>query len=162
MKLIFPLFSTFLLLFITACSLVELDEPLDEDPMDGIDIPTTRPTTIEAFNMAFHGGSERSWTAISFQLAGFDGFQGCRLDDTMMINADGTYEYDGGENLCGAEDDTRMKTGTWEVINGGRNVLFDQGTSNEYMAEVNGFENGVIALSGQYVGLEIMGVYRIK
>ncbi len=150
------------ILSISSCELAELNEPPADSDMQDNNLPTTIPATIEEFEQAFHEGSEKKWETISFQLAGFDGLQACRLDDTMMIKSDGTYEYDGGDLLCMAEDDTRIKTGTWEVINGGRGLLFDAGTVNEYEADVNGFEDGVISLAGQYVGLTITGVYSIQ
>ncbi len=146
----------------SSCELAELNEPPSDDAdMDMVNLPTTIPASIEEFEQAFHGGSERMWETASFQLAGFDGLQSCRLDDTMIINSNGMYQYDGGDILCMAEDDTRLKSGTWEVVNGGRGLLFDRDTENEYVADVNGFEDGVIALEGQYLGLSITGVYRI-
>ena len=57
------------------------------------------------------------------------------------LRSDGTYTYDGGANLCGAEDNVRMRTGTWRLINNGNNILFDEGLSNEYTANVEGLED---------------------
>lgn len=149
-------------LIYSGCNLVDLDEAAESGEMDLFDIPTDLPESEMVLNEAFHGGSERTWGALLFQLAGFDGMQDCRLDDTMNIMADGTYQYDGGAVLCGAEDDQRIKTGTWRAVNQGKSIVFDEGTSNEYTAEVTGLENDLIALSGQYLGLTITGVYQIK
>ena len=122
--------------------------------------PATLPATVDEFESEFHGGSQKAWRALSFTLAGLEGLQDCRLDDVMLIDAAGTYQYDGGENLCGAEDTEQTRTGTWEITGDGRSITFDSGTVREYTVEVNGFEGDVISLSGQYIGLAIKGIYR--
>lgn len=141
---------------LSSCELVNLEQ-LEENP--DIFEPTTIPESVDAFNVAFHGGSSKSWSSASFTLAGLDGFQDCRLDDTIEIKADGTYSYDGGSILCGAEDNQQVKTGTWKVINDGNNILFDEGTEREYTAIVNGFDQNTLSISGQYIGLNIKGIY---
>ena len=154
-----------LLLFVfwaTSCEITQLNQPDDEEEIDVVEGPTVAPTSTAEFENLFHGGGQRSWKTISFTFMGVGGIQDCRLDDSMTINADGTYEYDGGANLCGAEDSERVRTGTWEVTNDGRNIVFDSGTVNEYTADVTGAEDDQIALSGQYIGLNVSGVYQIN
>ena len=156
----FMLFNLLVFSF-TSCELTMLDEPsngIDEEPI-GVVGPETIPSSITEFETLFHGDTQITWSAISFTLAGFNGLQNCRLDDLIIVNADGTYEYDGGDVLCGAEDSQRNRTGTWEIIDNGNNILFDEGTNREYTAKVNGLEEGTISLSGEYLGLEIKGVY---
>ncbi len=156
------LILSFVLVGTWACENTQLDQPTEGEEQMVIIEPTTLPASAAEFEQAFHGGSEREWRAMSFTLAGFSGFQDCRLDDMMIINNDGTYRYDGGSTLCGAEDDQRIKTGTWEVINDGRNIVFDAGTVNEYTADVTGIENDMLAVSGQYIGLAIRGIYQVN
>ncbi|MEM9298700.1 MAG: hypothetical protein AAGA64_09945 [Bacteroidota bacterium] len=152
----------FFVFWATSCEITQLNQPDDEEEIDVVEGPTVAPTSTAEFENLFHGGSQRSWKTISFTFMGVGGIQDCRLDDSMTINADGTYEYDGGANLCGAEDSERVRTGTWEVTNDGRNIVFDSGTVNEYTADVTGAEDDQIALSGQYIGLNVSGVYQIN
>jgi hypothetical protein len=144
-------------MMLSSCNLVSLDEVVDKPEVYD---PTTIPGSIEEFNAAFHGGSSKSWATVSFTLAGLSGIQACRLDDTIEINADGTYRYNGGVVLCGAEDNQKVKTGTWEVINDGNNILFDEGTEREYTAIVNGFDQNTLSISGLYLGINIKGIYK--
>ncbi|MCG8318791.1 MAG: hypothetical protein MI921_04770 [Cytophagales bacterium] len=154
------LFSVPVLSFI-ACELTTLEESGTEDDDMIIQVfePETIPSSITEFETMFHGDTQITWSAISFTLAGFEGLQNCRLDDTIIVMADGTYQYDGGEVLCGAEDSQRFRSGTWQIINNGNNILFDEGTSRQYTARVNGLEDRTISLSGEYLGLEIRGIY---
>lgn len=147
---------------IMACEVTQLDQPSDEEEVEMIQEPTKLPSSAEELESAFHGGDQRTWQTVSFTFMGVGGIQDCRLDDQMTINVNGTYEYDGGAVLCGAEDDERIRTGTWSVTNNGRNIVFDAGTVNEYTADVTGLENDMIAISGQYIGLNISGIYQVR
>lgn len=146
------------LLSFTSCELTTLDGTGGIGRLDIFE-PRTIPSSIAEFETMFHGNDQLTWAAVSFTLAGLEGLQDCRLDDTFILNANGTYQYDGGGVLCGAEDTQRTRTGTWQIIDNGNNIIFDRGTGNEYTARVNGLENGTISLSGQYLGLEIKGIY---
>jgi len=143
-------------LIFNSCQLITLEQPESEPE---IFEPTTIPGSISIFNDAFHGGNTKNWSAVSFTLAGLGGLQDCRLDDTIEINVDGTYSYDGGDTLCGSEDTQQVRTGTWKVINEGANILFDEDTQREYTATVNGFDQNTLSISGQYIGLSIKGIY---
>mgnify|MGYP001800914520 CR=1 FL=1 len=147
---------------ISSCEVIKLNQQDDEDTMDQVVIPSTPPESSEQLEILLHGGDERAWATISFTFLGVGGIQDCRLDDSMMVNNDGTYEYNGGENLCGAEDSERIRTGTWEVINDGNNIVFDRGTVNEYMADITGISDDMIAISGEYLGLDLTGIYQIN
>ncbi|MEM7109529.1 MAG: hypothetical protein AAF519_14985 [Bacteroidota bacterium] len=151
-----------LLFLFTSCEITQLNQPEDDNSAEVIQAPTELPSSSIVLENEFHGGGERVWETISFTFMGVGGIQDCRLDDQMTINVDGTYTYDGGSTLCGAEDSERMRTGTWEVTNDGRNIIFDAGTVDEYTADVTGLDNDMIAISGQYIGLDVSGVYRIK
>jgi len=83
----------------------------------------------------------------------------CRLDDQMEIKADGTYTYMGGEKLCGNEDNQSIKSGTWDLDENLKFVLFDKGEDNEFEATIDFFEEGRILLSGSYFGIPVSGEY---
>lgn len=150
--------SIIALLLISGCSVVELDEPTQLPIINGL------PSTTDAFVNAIAGESGRNWSTIAFQLEGMRGFQGCRLDDTFMFLTDGTYRYDGGENLCGGEDSLRIKTGTWEFNSNSNQIIFDITTNKEYSAQIIAIEDGKMQLTGQVdifgVILDIQGFYQ--
>lgn len=83
----------------------------------------------------------------------------CRLDDEMRISGTGSYTYDGGAELCGNEDNQQLKTGTWDLDEHLKFVLFDKGEENEYRAEIDFFENGKLSLSSSWMGIPISGEY---
>lgn len=159
LKLTIPksLLSLFAMLLISSCSVVELDEPTEVPIINGL------PSTSDAFVNAIAGDSGRDWSTIAFQLEGMRGFQQCRLDDTFMFLSDGTYRYDGGENLCGGEDSLRIKTGTWEFNPDSNEIIFDITTNKEYSAQIIAIEDGKMQLTGQVdifgVVLDIQGFY---
>ena len=130
---------------LAACSLVELDQP---GPTEAVDAPEGFPASEANFMAALTGDESRTWNALTFELEGMDGFQLCRLDDTFTFFANGTYRYDGGEVLCGGADDRQVKTGVWELDFDNRQLVFDEGTSLEYTADVAGLEDNRIQLNG--------------
>lgn len=146
----------------SSCDVVEFAQTAAEDRASLIVEPTTLPASEVELEQAFHGGDTRIWQTISFSFANIDGLQECRLDDQMTINADGTYEYDGGNTLCNGADNQRNKTGTWEITNQGKNILFNAGRQDEYLADVTGFDDDLLAISGQYMGLTIRGIFQMK
>ena len=158
-------FFAFIITSFAACQLVELEEPgpgETDSEAQLITGPTTVPADEATFLEYLHNGTDgmRTWSAKGFTLFGLRGFQSCRLDDEVSINADGTYTYDGGVELCGTEDNERTKSGTWEL---GENntIIFDPGTDQAYEAKVTGLDQGEIVLSGTYLGLEIRGQYQV-
>lgn len=111
------------------------------------------------FKAIIDGDGEKVWEASAFTLAGLTTFTACRLDDSMTFKSDGTYEYNGGQDLCGAEDNAFIKTGTWEVNFDDATIIFDKGTSNEEVGEVIGMTETEIRLKGAYMMMEVRGIY---
>jgi uncharacterized lipoprotein NlpE involved in copper resistance len=143
---------------------VACNENEDESPANntaGGTIDETEITAIDSVNFKalVDGGSTRMWMASAFTLAGLTTFTSCRLDDEMTFNSDGTYIYNGGMNLCGAEDNQQMKSGTWEVDFSEKMLRFDAGTQNETAALVIGLSQNEIRLEGSYMAMEVRGVY---
>lgn len=109
-----------------------------------------------------HGGKDKTWVTVGFYLEGLTGFQDCRLDDKFVFSGDGTYRYDGGKKLCGGEDNKRIKTGVWEKMEKKKMLVFNKGTSYEYVAKIVSSEDGFLILTTSYHGLEVKGVYQSK
>jgi len=149
----------------TSCEVVELDNPEIEaalqsepEPEEHV-IPSTVPMDEAELLQYLTDGDTKSWNAASFTLESIDGFQQCRLDDTFVFDIDGTYVYDGGSTLCGAEDNTATRTGNWVIAMDNLQLTIDQGSPNEFSAEIIGFVENRIALKTAYMGLEVIGVY---
>jgi hypothetical protein len=142
---------------ISSCNIAEPDE------LDSVDPPIGLPSTQEELVDAIAGESGKEWKALTFELEGHSGFQLCRLDDAFMFFSNGTYRYDGGDVLCGGEDDSRIKTGTWEINFNSKKIIFDRTTNKEHDAEIVGIENGKILLRGQVdifgLAMDIEGIY---
>ena len=149
------------ILFTTSCEIVEIApvEAIDEEETPLIQGPSQTLSDEETFAFYLHGGNTKSWAAQGFTISGISGFQQCRLDDNMVLGEDGTYQYDGGETLCGAEDNQRLKTGTWEIEFDESMLIFNKGTQIEYQVIVSGLDENTIVLDGTYFGLEIRGIY---
>lgn len=153
-----------LFLFAALLALVSCNESDDEpqsggNPESNIDGSEIMANDSIELKMAIDGGSERAWSADAFTLAGSTSFTSCRLDDVMQFNADGTYVYDGGEVLCGAEDDQFVKTGTWEIDFENQRILFDLGTSNQTAATIIGLSDNELRVQGTYMMLDVRGIY---
>ncbi len=56
--------------------------------------------------------------------------------DSMVLSSDGTYQYDGGDQLCGAEDDASAKVGAWEFNAENAVMTFDPGTESEVSVNI--------------------------
>jgi len=136
MKKLEPLLGLlWLILFLWACDVVEVDpvspnnnfdDPVTEDA-EVVDIGSgTIPQDPVQFATFLHNNSSKVWVAEQFTIAGLSAFQQCRLDDSMVLSSDGTYQYDGGDQLCGAEDDASAKVGAWEF--NAENAVMTQST----------------------------------
>ncbi|MEP1094414.1 MAG: hypothetical protein ABJG78_04860 [Cyclobacteriaceae bacterium] len=154
------LFFTALLL-INACSIVGIDE---QDPLvDGenssqVDLGSgSLPTDEASFLQMLHNNSAKVWTAKEFTIEGFNNFLNCRLDDTITLNSDGTYSYNGGGTLCGGED-VSEKTGNWMVDFSNRLLIVDPGLETETSAKVVTLETGLVTLTGMYTST-VFGVF---
>lgn len=140
------------------------NENEDESPSNGTADATIGEAEIAAsdsvdFKALIDGGSSKVWMASAFTLAGSTTFTSCRLDDEMTLNSDGTYMYNGGINLCGAEDNQQIKLGTWALDFSEKMLLFDAGTQDEADALVIGLTENEIRLRGAYMSMEVRGVY---
>ena len=145
---------------VISCDLVELEEP---GPTAPVNAPEGIPATEAMLLSDLAGEVSRTWSALTFELEGMEGFQLCRLDDSFTFFADGTYRYDGGEVLCGGADDLQIKTGIWELDFDNLQIVFDAGTSIAYRATIAGLEDNRIQLNGQVdifgALLDIEGIY---
>ena len=159
-----------LITFVVACDVNDSDEPNAPVDSNGNIINNVDDGTIEAtdssnFRMLLTDTISKTWNTTLFTLAGSDMFTSCRLDDSFIFFADGTYEYFGG-NLCGAEDNKRNKIGNWELDYTARKVYFDRGTSNEYIADVIGLQKDELRVKGTYnylgSNMEVRGLYSTK
>lgn len=147
----------------TACDVVEIDQLNATDngelqTEEGLIGPATVPSSASEILSFLHEDSDKIWDSEGFTLFGMSGFLSCRLDDKMTISADGSYSYDGGSSLCGAEDNSRLKEGTWELATDLSSIIFTEG-SNVYTAQLVGITSDQITLSGDYQGLELNAVY---
>lgn len=156
-----------LLGFLASCNLVEIKEGANQetDPLGTI---PSYPSSEAQFTQFFHSNDGHTWLADGFTLAGTSGFLDCRLDDQIILKASstnslvGTYEYNGGTILCGAEDNKTSKFGTYQIDFESKSITFDGGTSNETTATVSGLDETTIVLEGSYLGMTIRGKYLIN
>jgi len=125
-------------------------------------VPTTLPETEAQFTAILHANGQQKWIAREFKLVDLVEFQDCRLDDTMTLNQDGTYQFDGGIKSCGG-DDVATRSGVYRQDYANGQLIFDEGTNDEAIVKVSGLDEGVIALSGRVnvmgVAMTIEGVY---
>ena len=149
-----------MLISASSCDLVELDSPAPEQEVES---PVGLPDSASELQTALSNDQGREWQAVTFELEGLDGFQLCRLDDSFTFFANGTYQYDGGEVLCGGADDRRLKSGTWQADFDNFEIVFDQTTDLESVARILGIEEkrmelaGFVDIFGQQ--LSIKGIY---
>ena len=153
-------------LFILACNTVEddnADVPAAPTDVDGNVITTVDPQTIIAmdsinFRTLLTDSVSKRWNTLVFTLAGSNAFTACRLDDIMVMFANGNYTYQGGQ-LCGAEDNVAVRNGSWEIDYTNKLIIFDKGTGNQYEAEVIGLDEDELRVKGSYMGMEVRGLY---
>lgn len=117
------------------------------------------PDDLASLNSALTNESNRTWNITGFKLGESSSFQTCRLDDALALNADGTYSYDGGNELCGSEDNSRFKTGTWEVDFDSRTMYFDKGTEHEVEVFIESCQGSKVVFSSQYFGMKVLGQF---
>ena len=139
-----------------SCDIVEVTPDQNSGPTGGntSDVINTGSEIIPSDSVEFaallHGNSSRVWSAEEFTIAGLSVFQSCRLDDQIQLINDGTYSYDGGSLLCGAEDNQQFRQGTWEIDFTNARLIFDRGTELETSGQVITLEDGVVVLGGEY------------
>lgn len=156
-----------LLAFLASCDLVNIREEGTKE-IDPLGTIPAFPTSETQFSQLFHSNDGRVWQANGFTIAGTEGFLDCRLDDKITLKANatnaliGTYEYNGGDDLCGAEDDATSKFGTYQIDFENKQVIFDAGTDNETTAKITGLDDTSIVLEGAYLGMTIRGKYLLN
>lgn len=155
----------YIVLLMGACNSFDkeaFDEGIQDQQKPDYEVPTTVPSTEIQFSTLLHGDLKNEWTPKEFTLEGLLGFQDCRLDDTMILNVDGTYQFDGGAMSCGGSD-VASKSGVYELDYDNRELIFDKGTSDEVQVKVTGLDQGIISLSGEVsifgIPMTIRGVY---
>lgn len=150
-------------ILVSACGIVSLedDQPADQPDVTNVELGSGGlPTDAEAFGQMLHNNDSKVWSAEEFTIEGFDGFLDCRLDDTITLDSDGTFSYDGGTLLCGGEDDTRNKTGNWSFDFTDKLLILEPGTANETSAKIITLETGLITMTGIYDS-DIFGLFDI-
>ena len=143
-----------------SCDVIELssgvETPSDNDIIQG---PQTVPGDQTLFLDFLHGEENKSWEASGFTIAGITGFQDCRLDDQIVLHEDGTYEYNAGNFLCGAEDNQSSRNGTWSLNFSQSSIIFQVG-DDSFEAVVIGLDAEGIVLEGSYAGLPLTAHYQ--
>jgi hypothetical protein len=167
MKNLFKIAAFLGLVMLNACDSFDqraFDEGLeDSNKLDYVK-PESTPVTQEEFAQFVHGASQNHWVAQEFSLESLLGSQDCRLDDSMILSQDGTYEFDGGEMSCGGGD-VSSKSGVYIIDFENKQLIFDEGSSNEVLVEIEGLSEGVILLKSEVdifgIPMSIEGVYTI-
>ena len=83
----------------------------------------------------------------------------CRLDDMLTLANDGQYTYNGGNELCGNEDNQQLKTGTWVLDENLGFILFDKDTNKAFKATIDFYQPEMLSLSGSYMGILVSGEF---
>lgn len=145
-----------------ACNIVSLDESTSTiDNLQSITIVNNFPLNSASLNTILTNQSTKSWTVTGFTIGGSNTFQNCRLGDKIVLNSNGSYSYDGGSQLCGAEDNKKIKSGSWEADFDNRILYFDRGTINEIEVYIETCESSKVIISTRYFGMAILGQFEI-
>ncbi|MEO9805823.1 MAG: lipocalin family protein [Reichenbachiella sp.] len=147
-----------LLTVITGCSVV-VEEGNDASESNTITFENVFPNSLIDANTYLLGGGNRTWTTVAFTIEGVNGFQNCRLDDEIRLNEDNTYAYDGGTMLCGAEDNQKIKSGTWEIDAPSRTLTFDKGLDHESIMYIESLTSEEIVVSSHYYSWKVVGKF---
>jgi len=118
------------------------------------------PADAATFGAYLHNNASKTWIANQFSIEGMDMFLSCRLDDEITLFSDGTYAYDGGDDLCGADDNVRERNGTWVFDAANLTVTIDPGSEFETTARVVTLQNDLIVLESAYVS-DLFGTFDI-
>ena len=152
-------FAIFTVFWFQSCGVVSLDEQVRSE---SIQISTSEyPMTEADLMIALANDETKKWEATGFTMQLIDNFQSCRLDDVLSLNNNGTYNYDGGNVLCGAEDNERLKSGVWELNYQERKLIFDRGTSEEVELYIEEASDTKVIVSSTYMQLKVVGRYEI-
>ena len=161
MKLIVPSFHwlnictvAVIVIAFGACNVMSI-EPLGSE--NNISFENIYPNSIENANTILTGSGTRSWSSNSFTIEGISGFQPCRLDDQIVMNMDGSFSYDGGDVLCGAEDNMQIKSGSWNLNYTTRTLTFVPNTGDPVELYIEMLTDQEVVFSANYIGLDILG-----
>ncbi|WP_109830439.1 lipocalin family protein [Reichenbachiella versicolor] len=141
---------------ITACTVIESPE----EGIEAITFQNIFPTSQSETSSILNSTSNGTWKITGFEMESINGFQSCRMDDLITLKNDGTYDYDGGTKLCGAEDDQLIKSGTWILDYPSRVIIIDQGTENEFSLYIESLTENEAIFSTSYLGLDILGRFQ--
>ena len=156
-----------LILLISACSIVELDDAPMDTGVDGGSISevdlgdATTPDEEGVFAQMLHGSESKTWIASEFSIEGVSGFLDCRLDDVITLHANGTYEYDGGRDLCGAEDHQRIRTGDWSYNFETTELILEPDSEMRAVARIVSLEGNILTVTGVYEN-DILGSFDVS
>lgn len=141
-----------------SCGVVEGDLTEQENSTDLL-FEDVFPTSAIDANTILRGNVVKSWETTAFKIESVNGYQECRLDDKISLDGDGTYSYDGGTMLCGAEDNEKVRTGTWTLDVESRILTLDEGEGNEFTLYVESLVESEIVVSTSYYGLAVLGKF---
>ena len=156
-----------MLMFLIGCDVVSVDStdpsiPNGQDQTNEVNLGEgSIPSDQDTFGLMLHNNDSKTWSAQEFTIEGFSNFLDCRLDDTITLFVDGTYEYDGGSNLCGGEDSERSRTGNWSFNSTDNILIFEPGSSEESSVTVVTLDNQILTFRGIYQS-DIFGSYDIE
>lgn len=136
--------------FFVACG---SDESNDPNPQTQVDAPDTR----EEIEGILASQNSRKWMVDEFRLAGMS--LDCRQDDSFEFFADGSFKFNGGDQLCGLEDILREREGTWNVLVDENKVMFELSTGEKYEALYEKVTEEQLRFRGSWGGMSIVGVF---
>jgi len=141
-----------------ACDVVSIDSGmLPSESENSIVFEDLYPTSVANAHSVLTGAGSRSWSVSSFTIENISGFQQCRLDDQIVMNTDGSFAYDGGGLLCGAEDSDQLKSGTWSLDYTTRTLTFVPDIGDQIELYVETLTGQEVVFSTSYIGLDILG-----
>lgn len=129
-----------------------------EDEMMPNDLIIEAPETAEESIHAVTGDSLRIWMNESFELGVFGDLE-CRNDDIFTFFNDGTYEYDGGNSLCGDSDNQQIVKGSWELDFENGLIIFDKGTERQAEARYIVLSDDLLHVQGSWNSIGIDARY---
>lgn len=149
------------LLFTAGCEVVTVDGNNPNNNPDAGLIPNDidYPATSAELEQMLTNSDQKTWSSSAFEIEGISGFQSCRLDDQIMLTANGTFSYNGGDVLCGAEDRNRIRGGSWEVDFETRTISIVTDNEDQFDLLIESVNDVKIIFSGFYFGLEITGEF---
>lgn len=164
--------KNFVILFTVCFGLLSCElENLDSDPTvtaqqedlsQQIPIGLIDASNLQEANLLLADSVQKEWKTLEFTLANSTAMTDCRLDDEMIFNSNGTYQFSRGLKSCGGEDNRSRRTGLWEIDFDNNKLIFDKGTSMEYTSEVIGLNESELRLKGSYFNLEVRGRFQVK